>query len=112
MTHEDRPVLKAASRIARRLARRVALRAAALESAGRLAASPSPAARWVGKDALRDLAKKAELLGLKQLAWFDLTAPLPSSSSGTSDELRYDDACSTVIRTKPRSRICLTCSRA
>jgi 3-methyladenine DNA glycosylase AlkD len=39
--------------------RSAALRAAALESAGRLAASPSPAARWVGKDALRDLAKKA-----------------------------------------------------
>ena len=39
--------------------RSTGLRAAALASARRLAASPSPAARWIGKDALRDLAKKA-----------------------------------------------------
>ena len=47
---------------------------------------------------LKYLAKKAELLGLKKLAWFDLSAPLPSSS-GDSDELHYDDACDIVIRT-------------
>lgn len=47
---------------------------------------------------LKYLAKKAELLGLKELAWFDLSAPLPSSS-GDSDELHYDDACDIVIRT-------------
>lgn len=47
---------------------------------------------------LKYLAKKAELLGLQKLAWFDLSAPLPSSS-GESDELSYDSACDTVIRT-------------
>lgn len=47
---------------------------------------------------LKYLAKKAELLGLKKLAWFDLSAPLPSSS-GDADELSYDVACDTVIRT-------------
>lgn len=46
------------------------------------------------------LAKKAELLGLKQLAWYDLTAPLtPSSVVGDAGELSYDEACRTVIRT-------------
>lgn len=47
---------------------------------------------------LKYLAKKAELLGLKRLAWFDLSAPLPGSS-GEADELNYDSACDTVIRT-------------
>lgn len=47
---------------------------------------------------LKYLAKKAELLGLKKLAWFDLSAPLPSSS-GDAEELSYDAACDTVIRT-------------
>lgn len=47
---------------------------------------------------LKYLAKKAELLGLKKLAWFDMSAPLPSSP-GESDELSYDSACDTVIRT-------------
>jgi len=36
-----------------------ALHAAAVELARRLAASPEAAARWVGKDALRDLLKPA-----------------------------------------------------
>lgn len=60
---------------------------------------------------LKYLAKKAELLGLKQLAWYDLTAPLPvaevvrlpvsnSHEFGySSDDLPYDAACDTVIRT-------------
>ncbi len=47
---------------------------------------------------LKYLAKKAELLGLKKLAWFDLSAPLPSSS-GEAEELSYDSACDLVIRT-------------
>lgn len=47
---------------------------------------------------LKYLAKKADLLGLKKLAWFDMSAPLPSSS-GESEELSYDSACDTVIRT-------------
>jgi 3-methyladenine DNA glycosylase AlkD len=37
--------------------RNAALRAAAIEVAGRLAASRDPAARWVGKDALRELTR-------------------------------------------------------
>lgn len=49
---------------------------------------------------LKYLAKKAELLGLKQLAWYDVTAPLPIRSANTTDDnLSYDDACNTVIRT-------------
>lgn len=49
---------------------------------------------------LKYFAKKAELLGQKQLAWYDQSAPLPlRSQDGTSDELSYDDACDTVIRT-------------
>lgn len=47
---------------------------------------------------LKYLAKKAELLGLERLAWCDLSAPLPGSS-GESEELSYDAACDTVIRT-------------
>jgi 3-methyladenine DNA glycosylase AlkD len=39
--------------------RNAALNAAAVATAGRLAATTSPAARWVGKDALRDLASPA-----------------------------------------------------
>jgi 3-methyladenine DNA glycosylase AlkD len=37
--------------------RNAALRTAAIEVAGRLAASPDPAARWVGSDALRELTR-------------------------------------------------------
>lgn len=49
---------------------------------------------------LKYFAKKAELLGQSQLAWYDQSAPLPlRSQDGTSDELSYDDACDTVIRT-------------
>lgn len=49
---------------------------------------------------LKYFAKKAGLLGQKQLAWYDQSAPLPlRSQDGTSDELSYDDACDTVIRT-------------
>ncbi len=49
---------------------------------------------------LKYFAKKAELLGQTQLAWYDQTAPLPlRSQNGTSDDLPYDDACDTVIRT-------------
>ena len=47
---------------------------------------------------LKYLTKKAELLGLKKLAWFDVSAPLPTSSDD-NDELLYDDACDIVIRT-------------
>ena len=39
--------------------RNAALHAAALELSRRLAASPDPTARWVGKDALRDITRPA-----------------------------------------------------
>ena len=50
-------VKKGVSWALRAIGRRKALRAMALEVAGRLAASSDAAARWVGKDALRDLRK-------------------------------------------------------
>jgi 3-methyladenine DNA glycosylase AlkD len=52
-------VKKGVSWALRSIGRRPGLRAAALDVARRLAASAAPAARWVGKDAVRDLTKKA-----------------------------------------------------
>jgi 3-methyladenine DNA glycosylase AlkD len=51
-------VKKAVSWALRSVGRRPGLRTAAIDVAKRLAASADPAARWVGKDALRDLSKK------------------------------------------------------
>lgn len=50
--------------------RNAALHAAALELARRLSVSPAPAARWVGKDALRDITRPAvtSRLGAKRSA--------------------------------------------
>ena len=42
---------------------------------------------------------KAKLLGLEKLSWYDVTAPLPEFGKADSSELKYDDACDTVIRT-------------
>ena len=42
--------------------------------------------------------RKASLLGLNKLAWYDLTAPLPTGAKPAS-KLPYDEACDTVIRT-------------
>jgi len=42
---------------------------------------------------------KAELLGLKRLAWYDLTAPLPVGDAAGDDALPYDDACELIIST-------------
>ena len=58
---DDRNFVKKGVSWALRLAgrRSAALHAAAVELSRRLAASPEPAARWVGKDALRDLSKPA-----------------------------------------------------
>jgi pepF/M3 family oligoendopeptidase len=46
---------------------------------------------------------KARLLGLPKLAWYDLLAPLPVSSSTETDaaaaKLSYDEACDLCIRT-------------
>ena len=52
-----------------------------------------------GKSVLKDyLARKAQLLSLDKLAWYDLSAPLPSMpGAGAADEISYDDACSQVI---------------
>jgi pepF/M3 family oligoendopeptidase len=48
---------------------------------------------------LKYLAKKAELLGLDRLAWYDLQAPLPQASQVGGERLLYDDACGHVLET-------------
>lgn len=40
--------------------------------------------------------RKAELLGIDRMAWYDQLAPLPQAGSG-SDTLTYDQACDTII---------------
>lgn len=46
------------------------------------------------------LTKKAEALGVKKLAWYDLTAPYPVAKSGKSgDTLTYDEAADQVVAT-------------
>ncbi|MCH8828885.1 MAG: M3 family oligoendopeptidase [Planctomycetes bacterium] len=46
------------------------------------------------------LKKKAELLGLERLAWYDVSAPLPfAGNEAPSAEIPYDSACKTVIET-------------
>lgn len=45
---------------------------------------------------VRFLEKKAELLGLSRLCWYDLNAPLPVSG-GDSAELTYDRACELTV---------------
>lgn len=42
------------------------------------------------------LEKKAELLGLSQLCWYDLNAPLPLEG-GESPEIPYDRACELIV---------------
>ncbi len=50
------------------------------------------------KSCLADyLKKKAELLGLERLSWFDLQAPLPSIGAVQEEDLGYDEACDLVI---------------
>jgi oligoendopeptidase F len=43
------------------------------------------------------LKKKAELLGVDRLSWFDLQAPLPSTGGAADSGLEYDDACNLTI---------------
>ena len=44
------------------------------------------------------LAKKAQLMGIGQLAWYDQWAPLPQlPGSGNSDEISYDQACEWIV---------------
>ncbi|MAG94915.1 MAG: oligoendopeptidase F, partial [Planctomycetaceae bacterium] len=44
------------------------------------------------------LERKAQLLGLEKLSWFDLQAPLPSAGAKSS-KISYDEACDRVIET-------------
>ncbi len=48
---------------------------------------------------LKYMQKKAELLGLDKLRWYDMQAPLPRTGLGNSSELSYDAACDIVIDT-------------
>jgi oligoendopeptidase F len=48
---------------------------------------------------LKYLAKKAQLLGLDRLAWYDLHAPLPQAASLGERSLSYDQACEHVLKT-------------
>ncbi len=44
--------------------------------------------------------KKAEALGVKQLSWFDQSAPYPvAKAPGKSEEIPYDEAISHIVRT-------------
>ena len=47
----------------------------------------------------RYLEKKAEMLGVDRMAWYDQQAPLPAAAGANSDELTYDEACDLVIET-------------
>lgn len=48
---------------------------------------------------LKYLAKKAALLGLDRLAWYDITAPLPQAANLGEQTLSYDHACGHVLET-------------
>lgn len=48
---------------------------------------------------LKYFERKAQLLGIERMSWFDQLAPIPQASSGGDDSLSYDDACLTVIKT-------------
>lgn len=48
---------------------------------------------------LKYLAKKAELLGLDRLAWYDVHAPLPQAACLGERSLSYDHACGHVLDT-------------
>jgi oligoendopeptidase F len=48
---------------------------------------------------LKYLAKKAQLLGLDRLAWYDLSAPLPQAACLGEQALSYDHACGHVLDT-------------
>ena len=45
---------------------------------------------------VRFLERKAQMLGLSKLSWYDLNAPLPLSG-GESPDLKYDRACELVV---------------
>ena len=43
--------------------------------------------------------KKAEMLGIDKLSWYDFPAPIPTSGKGADAKLTYDDACDRVVNT-------------
>lgn len=43
--------------------------------------------------------RKAQLLGIERMDWYDQLAPIPQASTKANDTLSYDDACRTVIKT-------------
>lgn len=45
------------------------------------------------------LERKAKLIGVEKLAWYDQAAPLPPGVAGTEAELTYEQACELVIKT-------------
>lgn len=45
------------------------------------------------------LQKKAEILGLEKLSWYDIDAPLPLQGDAGSGEISYDDASDLIIKT-------------
>jgi pepF/M3 family oligoendopeptidase len=48
----------------------------------------------------RYMGRKARLLGLDRLAWYDMAAPLPvGPGAAATERLSWDDACATVART-------------
>lgn len=47
---------------------------------------------------LKFFERKAQLLGLEKMSWYDQLAPLPQASRGTGDTLKWDDACDTVVQ--------------
>jgi oligoendopeptidase F len=44
------------------------------------------------------LKKKAELLGVERLSWFDQQAPLPATGGAPASALTYDEACDLTIK--------------
>ena len=48
---------------------------------------------------LKYMAKKAALMGLDRLAWYDLQAPLPQAATLGGECLPYDEACDHVLTT-------------
>ncbi len=48
---------------------------------------------------LKYFARKAELLGIEKMSWYDQMAPIPQASTGAKETLTYDEACETIIKT-------------
>lgn len=48
---------------------------------------------------LKYFQRKAELLGIEKMSWYDQMAPLPQASQGAGDVLPYQEACQIVLKT-------------